>query len=51
MPTPPSAAVPTRVIVWGGRVLNAIPDVRAAEPGLLSILDLPLQTGAGTMFA
>lgn len=33
-----------------GRVLNAIPDVRAAEPGLLSVLDLPLQTGTGTMF-
>ena len=33
-----------------GRVLNAIPDVRAAEPGLLSVLDLPLQTGRGTMF-
>lgn len=33
-----------------GRVLNAIPDVRAANPGLLSVLDLPLQTGRGTMF-
>lgn len=33
-----------------GRVLNAIPAVQAAEPGLLSILDLPLQTGTGTMF-
>lgn len=33
-----------------GRVLNAIPHVRAAEPGLLSILDLPLSTGTGTMF-
>ena len=33
-----------------GRVLNAIPDVQAADPGLLSVLDLPLQTGRGTMF-
>mgnify|MGYP000100174357 CR=1 FL=1 len=33
-----------------GRVLNAIPAVQAAEPGLLSVLDLPLQTGTGTMF-
>ena len=33
-----------------GRVLNAIPDVQAAPPGLLSVLDLPLQTGRGTMF-
>jgi 2,4-diaminopentanoate dehydrogenase len=33
-----------------GRVLNAVPDVRAAPPGLLSVLDLPLQTGSGTMF-
>ena len=33
-----------------GRVLNAIPDVQAAAPGLLSVLDLPLQTGRGTLF-
>jgi hypothetical protein len=33
-----------------GRVLNAIPDVQAAPPGLLSVLDLPLQTGRGTLF-
>ena len=33
-----------------GRVLNAIPAVQASEPGLLSVLDLPLQTGTGTMF-
>lgn len=34
-----------------GRVLNAIPAVRAAEPGLLSVLDLPVPTGTGTMFS
>ncbi len=33
-----------------GRVLNAIPAVQEAGPGLLSVLDLPLQTGTGTMF-
>ena len=33
-----------------GRVLNAIPHVVAAPPGLLSVLDLPLVTGSGTMF-
>ena len=30
-------------------VLNAIPAVCAAEPGVLSTLDLPLVTGTGTM--
>ena len=33
-----------------GRVLNAIPHVQASPPGLLSVLDLPLATGTGTMF-
>lgn len=33
-----------------GRVLNAIPAVQAAAPGLVSVLDLPLPTGRGTMF-
>jgi 4-hydroxy-tetrahydrodipicolinate reductase len=31
------------------RLVNAIPAVCAAEPGLLSVLDLPLITGAGLM--
>lgn len=33
-----------------GRVLNALPAVQAAPAGLLSVLDLPLVTGTGTMF-
>ncbi len=32
-----------------GRIVNAIPAVCAAEPGLLSVLDLPLITGKGLM--
>jgi 4-hydroxy-tetrahydrodipicolinate reductase len=32
-----------------GRIVNAIPAVCAAEPGLLSVLDLPLITGSGLM--
>ena len=32
-----------------GRLVNAIPAVCAAPPGLLSVLDLPLVTGAGLM--
>jgi 2,4-diaminopentanoate dehydrogenase len=32
-----------------GRIVNAIPAVCAAEPGLLSALDLPLVTGRGLM--
>jgi 4-hydroxy-tetrahydrodipicolinate reductase len=31
------------------RVLNAIPAVCAAPPGLLSVLDMPLVTGRGLM--
>ena len=31
------------------RLLNAIPAVCAAEPGLLSVLDMPLVTGKGLM--
>ncbi len=30
-----------------GRIVNAIPAFREAEPGLLSVLDLPLVTGRG----
>jgi 2,4-diaminopentanoate dehydrogenase len=32
-----------------GRIVNAIPAVCAARPGLLSVLDLPLITGCGLM--
>ena len=32
-----------------GRLVNAIPAVCAADPGLLSVLDLPLITGKGLM--
>jgi 4-hydroxy-tetrahydrodipicolinate reductase len=35
------------LIVTATRLLNAIPQVVAAEPGLLSALDLPLSTGRG----
>jgi hypothetical protein len=37
------------VIGTAGRIVNAIPDVCAAAPGLLSALDLPLVTGKGLM--
>ena len=32
-----------------GRIVNAIPAVCTAQPGLLSVLDLPLVSGQGTM--
>ena len=32
-----------------GRIVNAIPAVCAADPGLLSVLDLPLVTGRGLL--
>ena len=34
-------------IAGASRMVNAIPAVCAAQPGLLSALDLPLITGAG----
>jgi 2,4-diaminopentanoate dehydrogenase len=37
------------VIGTAGRLVNAIPAVCAAPPGLLSVLDLPLVTGKGVM--
>jgi 4-hydroxy-tetrahydrodipicolinate reductase len=37
------------VIGTAGRIVNAIPDVCRAAPGLLSVLDLPLVTGMGVM--
>jgi len=37
------------VIGTAGRIVNAIPAVCAAPPGLLSLLDLPLVTGHGLM--
>ena len=37
------------VILTAGRLVNAIPAVCAAPPGLLSALDLPLITGRGLM--
>jgi 2,4-diaminopentanoate dehydrogenase len=36
-------------VVTATRLVNAIPAVCAAEPGLLSALDLPLITGQGLM--
>ncbi len=37
------------VVLTATRIVNAIPAVCAAEPGLLSVLDLPLITGRGLM--
>jgi 4-hydroxy-tetrahydrodipicolinate reductase len=37
------------VIGTAGRIINAIPAVCAADPGLLSVLDLPLVSGQGLM--
>jgi hypothetical protein len=34
-------------IVAAGRIVNAIPDVVAAPPGIRTTLDMPLVTGKG----
>ncbi len=36
------------IVAACGRIVNAIPDVIAAEPGIRTTLDLPLPTGHGT---
>lgn len=36
------------ILAAAGRIVNAIPDVVAAAPGVRTTLDLPLVTGAGT---
>lgn len=36
------------ILLAAGRIVNSIPDVVAAEPGLRTTLDLPLGTGKGT---
>jgi hypothetical protein len=36
------------IVAACGRIVNAIPDVRAAAPGIATTLDLPLPTGRGT---
>jgi hypothetical protein len=36
------------IVAACGRIVNAIPDVLAAEPGIRTTLDLPLPTGHGT---
>jgi hypothetical protein len=36
------------IVAACGRIVNAIPDVLAAEPGIRTTLDLPLPTGQGT---
>jgi hypothetical protein len=36
------------IVAACGRIVNSIPDVRAAEPGIRTTLDLPLPTGRGT---
>jgi hypothetical protein len=36
------------IVAACGRIVNAIPDVRAAPPGIRTTLDLPLPTGRGT---
>lgn len=37
------------ILVGAGRVVNAIPSVVAAEPGIRTTLDLPLNTGPGRL--
>ncbi|HVJ97929.1 MAG TPA: hypothetical protein VNC41_13945 [Acidimicrobiia bacterium] len=37
------------MIGTAGRIINAIPTVCAADPGWLSVLDLPLVSGQGLM--
>jgi len=39
------------IVAACGRIVNAIPDVRAAAPGIRTTLDLPLPTGHGTYVA
>ncbi|HSV40114.1 MAG TPA: diacylglycerol kinase [Nocardioidaceae bacterium] len=36
------------IVAACGRIVNSIPDVRAAAPGIRTTLDLPLPTGRGT---
>ncbi len=36
------------IVAACGRIVNAIPDVMAAEPGIRTTLDLPLPSGRGT---
>lgn len=35
------------IVAAAGRIVNAIPDVVAAEPGIRTTLDMPLVTGKG----
>jgi 2,4-diaminopentanoate dehydrogenase len=39
------------IVAACGRIVNAIPDVRRAPPGICTTLDLPLPTGRGTFSA
>jgi hypothetical protein len=39
------------IVAACGRIVNSIPDVRAAAPGIRTTLDLPLPTGWGTYTA
>ena len=39
------------IVAACGRIVNAIPDVRAAAPGIVTTLDLPLPTGRGVYAA
>ena len=39
------------IVAACGRIVNAIPDVVDAAPGIVTTLDLPLPTGAGTYVA
>ncbi len=39
------------IVAACGRIVNSIPDVLAAEPGIRTTLDLPLPTGHGTFVA
>ena len=38
------------ILAAAGRIVNAIPDVIAAAPGIRTTLDLPLGTGKGLVY-
>lgn len=48
VPTSRNGGAPyAAILAAAGRIVNAIPDVLAAEPGIRTTLDLPLGTGKG----
>ena len=48
VPTSPNGGAPyAAILAAAGRIVNAIPDVVASEPGIRTTLDMPLGTGRG----